>query len=203
MKNLLPLSLVFVLGVSLNAQSFDETVQAFKESYAAEADSNFAMAIQKMEQIYRDNSYELNLRLGWLNYLHQNYSKSSDYYQKSIKLLPYAFEAKLGYVLPEAAMGNWTKVMEVYEEILKVDPQNTLVNYRMGAIYYQRKDYQKAYHYLEKVVNLYPFDYDSSVLFAWTNFRLGKLRQAKVLFERALMIRPDDIWSREGLDLIK
>jgi tetratricopeptide (TPR) repeat protein len=203
MKTLIILSLIIVIGDSLHGQALDQTIQAFKESYAAEADSNFALAIQMMEEVYRDNSYELNLRLGWLNYLNHDYSKSSEYYQKSIDLLPYAFEAKLGYVLPQAAMGNWTNVLNVYEKILKADPQNTLVNYRMGFIYYQREDYQKAFHYLEKVVNLYPFDYDSVVLFAWTNYHLGKLREAKVLFEKTLMIRPEDLSSREGLDLIK
>jgi tetratricopeptide (TPR) repeat protein len=203
MKNLVLLGLAFITGVLIKAQTLEENIQAFKDSYAAEADGNFAMAIQRLEEIYRANSYELNLRLGWLNYLNQNYSKSSEYYQRSMKLLPYAFEPKLGFAAPEAAMGNWNNVLEVYEQILKADPQNTLVNYRMGAIYFERKDYQKAFQYLEKVVNLYPFDYDSAVLFAWTNYHLGRLRQAKVLFERTLMIRPDDTSSREGLNLIK
>ena len=203
MKNLILLSLVMLTGVLLKAQTLEENIQAFKDSYAAEADGNVAMAIQPLEEIYKDSSYELNLRLGWLYYLNQEYSKSSQYYQRSMRLLPYAFEAKLGYAAPEAAMGNWNNVMKVYEQILKADPQNTLVNYRMGAIYFEHKDYQKAHQYLEKVVNLYPFDYDSVVLFAWTNYHLGRLRQAKVLFERALMIRPDDTSSREGLNLIK
>jgi len=40
-------------------------------------------------------------------------------------------------------------------------------------------------------------------MLAWTNFKLGKLREAKVLFQKALLISPDDESATEGLNLIK
>ena len=73
----------------------------------------------------------------------------------------------------------------------------------MGSIYYGRRDFAKAEKYLEKVVNLYPFDYDSMVLFAWTNLKLGKLREAQVLFNKVLLNKPRDASALEGLSLIK
>jgi cytochrome c-type biogenesis protein CcmH/NrfG len=73
----------------------------------------------------------------------------------------------------------------------------------MASIYYGRKDYAKAEKYLEKVVNLYPFDYDSMILYAWTNFQLGKLREAQVLFNKVLLNKPKDASALEGLSLIK
>ena len=118
-------------------------------------------------------------------------------------LLPYSHEAKLGYVLPLAGLGEWDKIISIYHSIIKLDPKNTLVNYRLGAIYYERKDYQKAYDYLEEVINLYPNDYDSNILFAWTNFQMGKLKEAKVLFNKVLLIRPDSESATEGLKLIQ
>ncbi len=198
------LSIFLVISrFSIFAQSWDPSMQAFQKSYQAEADSNFQQAIQELENIYKEDSYELNLRLGWLQYLKGDYPVSSVYYKKAMALLPYAIEAKLGFVLPQAAMGNWDQVMNTYQQILKADPQNSLVNYRLGAIYYQRQDYQKAYKYLEKVVNFYPFDFDGVILLAWTNYRLGKLREAKVLFEKALMIAPENSSALEGLNLIR
>jgi tetratricopeptide (TPR) repeat protein len=73
----------------------------------------------------------------------------------------------------------------------------------MGSIYYGRKDYAKSEKYLEKVINLYPFDYDSMILYAWTNFKLGKLREAQVMFNKVLLNKPKDISATEGLSLIK
>ena len=73
----------------------------------------------------------------------------------------------------------------------------------MGLIYYGKEDFTTAFKYFEKVVNLYPFDYDSLIMFAWTNFKLGKYREAKVLFNKALMNKPNDSSALEGLSLIK
>ncbi|HSA04943.1 MAG TPA: tetratricopeptide repeat protein, partial [Tenuifilaceae bacterium] len=68
---------------------------------------------------------------------------------------------------------------------------------------YERKDYKQAYTYFEKVVNLYPWDHDSVLMFAWTNYMLGKTREAKILFHKALLYNPDDASAKEGLGLIK
>jgi len=84
-----------------------------------------------------------------------------------------------------------------------LDPKNTIVHYRLGVIYYDRKDYQKAYNYLEEVINLYPNDYYSNLQFAWTNFQMGKLKEAKVLFNKVLLIKPDCESAEEGLGLIQ
>ncbi len=195
--------LLKICYVPLHSQSWELEMRAFQQSYEAEADSNFSEAIEHLVKIYQDQSYELNLRLGWLYYLNGDYPRSLNYYHRAMDLLPYAVEAKLGYVLPQSAMGNWDEVINIYQEILKADPHNTLVNYRMGAIYYQRQDYQLAFQFLEKVVNFYPFDFDSVILLAWTNYRLGKYREAKVLFEKALMIVPENPSAIEGLGLIE
>jgi Tfp pilus assembly protein PilF len=72
----------------------------------------------------------------------------------------------------------------------------------MGLIHYNREDYQQAFWYFEKVVNHYPFDYDSVIMLAWSSYKLGKAREAKVLFQKALMIRPDDESAKEGLELL-
>ena len=66
-----------------------------------------------------------------------------------------------------------------------------------------RKDYKQAYIFFEKVVNLYPFDYQSLLMLGWTNYRLGKPREAKILFNKALLYSPGDASAKEGLALVK
>jgi tetratricopeptide (TPR) repeat protein len=190
-----------LLPASLAAQS--EMHEAFVESYGLEATGNYSNAIEKMLNIYDATSYDINIRLGWLYYNLGNYAESKKYYKIATGVLPYSLEAKLGYVMPLAGMGLWNEVIAVYEEILKIDPQNTLANYRMGAIYYERKQYERAYDYIENVINLYPNDYDSVVLFAWTHYQMHKLKEARVLFEKALLIKPNDSSAQYGLSLIK
>jgi len=107
-----------------------------------------------------------------------------------MKLRPLSVEAKLGYVLPLAVLGRWDEVIKTYENILKIDPGNSTVLYRLGLIYYNKQDYKKAYTYFEKLVNLYPFSYDGLIMFAWTNYMLGKYSEARILFEKVLFLIP-------------
>lgn len=191
---------IFIL--SLNAND-DRLLLAFKQSYSLEAKSEYTKAITVMKDVYDENSYEINLRLGWLCYSAGQFAQSMSYYQNAINLKPYSVEAKLGYVLPASAAGNWDQVVVQYKKILEYDAQNSLVNFRLGMIYYGRKDYQTAQKYFERVVNLYPFDYDGNVMLAWSYLQMGKMREARVVFNKALLIRPDDASALEGISLIK
>jgi len=195
---------LMIISLSLHGQAnFKPIEDAFASSYLLQDKANYTGAIAALKAVYDENSYEINVRLGWLNYLGGFFTESAAYYQKAIKLKPYAIEPKLGFVYPAAALGNWDQVIAQYNEILKIDSQNTTANYRLGSIYYGKLDYASAEKYLEKVVNLYPFDYDSNILYAWTNLKLGKNREAQVLFHKVLMMRPNDTSALEGMGLIK
>ncbi len=191
------------LFISLKGMSQSALETAFASSYKTEALGKFSDAIKTIKEVYDENNYTINIRLGYLCYEAGLFTESMSYYEKAISLMPYAIEARFGYVLPAAAVGNWDKVLNQYLEVVKIDPQNTKANYRLGSIYYGRKDFANAYKYLEKVVNLYPFDYDGLVLYAWANFQLGKIKEAKVLFEKVLQLSPRDKSALEGLGLIK
>lgn len=188
--------------LSVNAQT-DKISAAFTLSYQLETTADYSNAIKSLKEVYDEKSYEINLRLGWLHYENGLFTESLAYYQKSTDLMPYSVEAKLGYVYPASALGNWDKVIAQYNNILAVDPQNTTVNYRLGNIYYGKKEYQNAYKNFEKVVNLYPFGYDALIMYAWSNYQIGKIREAKVLFGKVLLISPNDKSALEGLSLIK
>ena len=197
-------AVLMIISLSLHGQAnFKPIEDAFASSYLLQDKANYTGAIAALKAVYDENSYEINVRLGWLNYLGGFFTESAAYYQKAIKLKPYAIEPKLGFVYPAAALGNWDQVIAQYNEILKIDSQNTTANYRLGSIYYGKLDYASAEKYLEKVVNLYPFDYDSNILYEWTNLKLGKNREAQVLFHKVLMMRPNDTSALEGMGLIK
>ncbi len=201
-KKLIVLVLSFV-SLNIAAQDFTKLTTAFSESYANEKQGKYADAAKPLKALYDEKSYEINLRLGWLTYMQGQFSESVGFYSKAVELMPYAVEPRLGLVLPASAMGNWGLVVEQYNKILSVDPNNTLVLYRMGLISYENKDYKKAYTYFEKVVNLYPFDYYGVLMLGWTNYQLGKTKEAKVLFQKALLYDPSSASAKEGLGLMK
>ena len=203
LKKLLIVAAIFLMETTIKAQNINDLQSAFTKSYIAENQNNYSTAINEMKAIYQSDDYISNIRLGWLNYLAKQYGESISYYKKAISLKPYAIEAKFGCIKPLSAVENWEKVKEQYLEILKIDPLNTTANYWLGVIYYNRKDYKSATNLFEKVVNLYPLDYDSVIMLAWTRLNSGKNEDAKVLFHQALIIRPSDSSALSGLKLIK
>ncbi len=195
--------LLVLMAAGAKAQEYVAEITAFKQSYELENNGDYSGASEKLKAVYSEESYPLNLRLGWLNYMMGKFTESMAFYQKSIELMPLSIESRLGYALPASALGKWEAVIGKYKEILEIDPENSQVNYRMASYYYGQENYTKAYGYIEKVVNHYPFDYDSSILMAWIDMKLGKLREAKVLFNKCLMMRPDDKSAIEGLKQIQ
>jgi tetratricopeptide (TPR) repeat protein len=184
--------------------SQDESLsQVFSKSYVFESNSEYVKAANVIKESKASTTYEGTLRMGWCYYLAKDYIQSKTNYEKSVALMPFAIEPHLGLANALAGLGNWEQVLEQYQLILKTDPQNSLTLYRVGLIYYNRKDYGSAQKYFEKVVNLYPFDYDSTIMLAWTMLKLNKSIEAKVLFNKTLLMRPDDSSATEGLKLIK
>lgn len=205
-KKLVLLFAVMLLIASFQdsaGQDVSKVIEAFQQSYIHEASGDFHKSMEELRNVYDEKSYEINLRLGWLAYLSGLFSESIAFYNKAISLMPYSIEARFGIVYPASALGNWNMVINHYEKILEINPNNSIATHRLGLIYYGREDYSAAYSYFEKVVNLYPFDYDALIMFAWTNYKLNKTREAKILFQKALMHTPGGASALEGLQLLK
>jgi tetratricopeptide (TPR) repeat protein len=198
------LALIF-LSLSLHAhtQDSDKVLKTFEQSYGLEKSGDFRKAITLLKDVYQEDSYEINLRLGWLYYNAGLFDESKAHYRKALTILPYSEEAKFGVILPLAARGEWDEVMKYYHQILINNPGNTVALYRLGLIYYNRKDYTQAARHFQKLVDLYPFDYDGLLMMAWTNLQLGKSREARLLFNKVLLYAPGDVSALEGLGLLR
>ncbi len=197
------ISVIIILFFTTGLLAQTDIHNAFAKSYTLEKQGEYKKAADEIKKFYDASSYEINLRLGWLNYQAGIFTESIAHYQKATELKSYSEEAKFGLIYPYAAMGKWDEVVNLYQKIIVNSPNNTIANYRVGLIYYGRKDYEKALKHFRKVVDLYPFDYDGLLMLAWTNYQLSKLREAKVLFNKVLLYSPEDKSALEGLELIK
>lgn len=201
-KTLIVICCSFQLATA-TAQTDAVTQKAFSDSYTQEYNKKYSEAIGSITKVHNEDNYETNLRLGWLHYMNKNYTQSQNFYQRAATLKPYSVEARLGLVKALSALESWDKVLEQYEEVLKIDAQNYTANYWAGVIYYNRKKYDAASRYFEKLVNLYPFDYDANHMLAWSYLNMGRNNEAKALFNKALLNRPADASCLAGLARIK
>lgn len=199
-------SLLFILFIAIqfvNAQDQKITQAAFSKSYTLETGKKYNEAIEVLKSLNAPENYPVQLRLGWLLYSAKRYEESVAYYTKASKLMPAAIEPLLALVNPLANQKKWDEVEKNHLNILKIDPKNSLTNFRLGQIYYNKKEYAKAEKYLSTSLNLYPFDYDSMLMSGWNYYFLGKYSEAKELFNRVLLYNPTDVSGKEGLSLIK
>ena len=133
-KNIIAI-VAFISAVNANAQSNKPLTAIFKQSYEYEAMKNYEGAINTINSMYSETSYEINLRLGWLNYLSGKQKESISFYQKAISIMPAATEPLWGVINSYVKLENWTEVEKTYLSILKIDPKNTKANYNLGLIY--------------------------------------------------------------------
>ena len=202
--NLLHKTIIAVsLVVSLNGFSQDMKAMqtAFAKSFMSEDKGDYVTALKDIQAIYSDKSYLVNLRIGWLSYMSKDYVNSIKYYKLACDLMPTATEPLWGLALPYIAQEKWVEVENVYKQIVRYDPKNSLVNYRLGMIYFYRKNYVEAIKYFDVTLTLFPLDYDAISMSAWTNYYLGKKEEAKVLFNRLLLMYQSDASAIEGLAL--
>ena len=135
---------------TLSAQAITARQNAFYKSYEFEKSGNYTAALKELNNVYKSDDYFTNIRLGWLYYLSKQYAQSVKFYEKAISQKPYAIEAIFGLIKPLSATENWDRVKTTYTDILKIGPQNTLANYWLGVIYYNRKEYASANKLFEK-----------------------------------------------------
>lgn len=203
MKKQLLLTLVLnVLYFATYGQS-DKTFKAYATSLDLEKAGNYKGAIDVMSLVYDSTDYELNLKMGYLNYYAGLYKESVNYYAKAIKLMPDAVEGRIGYVYSCSMLERWDDVKAQYRAILKVDPNNSFVNYNMGLILYNNKEYEQAYRHFERVCKLYPFDYANMLMFAWCHVQMKRFDEAKIWFKKVLLLSPHDKSALEGLKLVQ
>jgi tetratricopeptide (TPR) repeat protein len=203
MRLLLVFILTVILVSSSSGQYSDRVLKAFEQSYVSEKSGDFKKAAQLIKDVYQEESYEINLRLGWLHYNAGSFDDAKLYYRRAMAILPYSEEAKFGLILPFSTRGEWEEVIKLYNQILANNPGNTVALYRLGMIYYNRKDWTQAARNFQKVVDFYPFAYDGLLMMAWTNLQLGKAREARVLLNKVLLYSPGDKSALEGLQWLK
>lgn len=209
MKNYVKISLsiiviIFVVfSVLAFEQKIDPKITAFNKSLAYESEKNYENAIKELLNIYNNekDNYLINLRLGWLYYNFGLYTESVLYYEKANNISPNSIEAKIGLTLPLSKLEKWEEVKNIYEQILKLDPQNYTANLRLGQYYLLRGNYSQANKYLSISYKNYPSDYESNLSYGWTQYYIGNKKRAKELFFNTLMLSPNDSLATIGYNL--
>jgi tetratricopeptide (TPR) repeat protein len=168
-KLLITSYLIFSLIIKGIAQVPDNVlVGAFARSIEAEKRKDYQSAINELNNFYEGKSYEMNLRLGWLYFKKDDYNKSIEYYMLAKTLNPKSIEPLAGLIFPYAGLSNTQMLLDLYMQILNIDPMDINSNYQLGFIQYNANAKDKAKGYFEKIIKLYPSGYEPYLYDAYT-----------------------------------
>lgn len=199
MKGLVTAGLI-IAGLFLNAQN---SVTAFSNSYVQESNGKYTEAIESLRKLGED-SYSVNLRLGWLYYSAGEYIKSKAHYEKAMNQEKSSIEAILGMAYPISAMGNWNDVLSLYEKGLKIDSKNVTLQYRIAYVkHYYMKDYSGALGFIKEVKKYQPFDFDTNYLLSSIHLALGNIEEAKIAAIECLNYNPSSQVAKALYDSVK
>ncbi len=201
-RNLINTLIVVLFLNSFLFSQNDKITLAFKKSIEQEKKYDYSSAIQTMYDETDTNTYEVIIRLGWLYYKGDYKKRSEYYYQKAINVMPNAIEPRYGYCFPAYLLENYNSVIAQDKKILEIDPNNKTINSNLAHIYYYNKDYNNALIYFQKVIDLYPWDYENNLMMGWAYLKLNKNQEAQQAFNTVLLYSPKDVSANDGLNYL-
>ena len=186
---------------ALSGQDLD-IAGAYQRSYDNERTESYQDAIRALAPVYEayPNGYTVNLRMGWLFYLNENYSNAVAHYDVAITAAPAALEPKLGKMLPLLAQGRWSDVENVAYQVVSVDHYNYYGNLRLAVALRMQGKLEAAYQIALKMVTAYPTDVGYLVELAQVNDARGDTDEAARLFGEILVLDPENQTARRYLE---
>jgi tetratricopeptide (TPR) repeat protein len=187
---------IVLLGAgSARGMTAQEIQQAYSRSYGYEKVQDYGNAINALAQVIEQYpaGYTVNLRLGWLYYLKQNYADSLKNYAASAKSAPLSIEARLGSLLPLLAQGRYDQVEAAAYQILQTDRYNFTANLRLAVALRLEKKYELAGRITQQMLTLYPTDVTLLTEMGLLRQAEGQVDAATAIFGDILVLDPENI----------
>jgi tetratricopeptide (TPR) repeat protein len=199
--------LVIVLAFSLAFSAAaprsqgDSAAAAYRASYQLEASGDFAGALATLAPLSAagDDSYFLLARLAWLRYLTGDFTAAELGYRRAIAARPQAVEPKVGLTLALLAGGNWKALDLACRDALTSSPTDPGLRSRLASAQYNLGRFPDAAVLYRKLIDDYPATLDYQTGYGWALLRMGKRKQADIVFRSVLAVSPDNVNAQQGL----
>ncbi len=170
------------------------------QSVALEQKADYKGALAKMAELKRSGGdlYLASLRTGWLSYANKDYDTAVTNYQAAAGREPAAVSPVLGLASAYRAKGDNDNAEHACRNVLSKDPANATALQMLGALYFDKKDYQNAVTIYDTLRKLYPEDPAALSGYGWAKIYLNRKADALPAFQRLLIVSPDFAYAKEG-----
>lgn len=202
---ILVLTVLVSIGVSNRTESKnskmspDDIQSAYRESFKDEKSKDYGAAINALKPVLSEypDGYTVNLRLGWLNYLNEDYEASIKCYDYALSIIPASLEAKIGSTLPLLALEEYDDVADTLNQVIKVDPLNYTANLRLAYVLRLQKKYDAAIKASNKMLAIYPTDVSFMTELGLSTYAKGEKDAATDIMWNVLVLDPENTTAKE------
>lgn len=186
----LSLPFIFLLLCGSLFSQQDTLVTLYSEAQAAQASGNYALAVQKYEQIItlRPDMAEAYANIGNLYYVQGDSAKAEASFKKALQRKP-------GLAAPHLMLGilafngqNFDQAVRYLNSALRIEPASVMANQYLGYTKYALAHYAESVELLEKVLAE-----DSKNLDAWYHLTKAYGQLSKNYFEQLQKRFPDSV----------
>jgi len=131
--------------------------------------------------------------------------KAREDFQKAIDLTPYYIDAQIQMTFIEENEGKIQDAIKRLEDLARISPldRNTDLLFRLGWLYYNNKEYDKAISVLERTTELNPFHANALFILGLSYEQKGETKKAIDVLERVAQLNPDNQTVKDKLKKLK
>jgi tetratricopeptide (TPR) repeat protein len=199
------LFILLLFTAPLFALSDAEIKEAYYKSYNYEKIADYRDAIKSLSPVVKEypKGYTVNLRLGWLYYLNENYADALKHYEVAMQTAPYSAEAKLGHLLPLLAQQKYEQVESEAYQILELDYNSYYGNLRLSIALRWQGKLDLAAKVDIKMLTLYPTDVNFLTELGLVRFYQGDKEAAGKIFTDVQILDPENETAKEYLGKLR
>ncbi len=182
------------------AMDLNKAGDLWSQSVTLEGKADYKGAIAKITEMSRGGGdpYLATLRTAWLAYENKDYDTAIANYGAAAGREPGAVSPVLGLANTYRAKGDNDNAEHACRGVLARDPANVTALQMLGAIYFDKKDYQNALVIYDKLRTLYPEDPTALSGYGWAKIYLNHKADAIPAFERLLVVSPSFTYAKDG-----
>ncbi len=90
----------------------------------------------------------------------------------------------------------------IYDQLMVMYPQDHQPYYEKGVVYFNMKDYDKAAYYFQRALVINPYHFRSHYMLGTTYTLQGRLTEAMMACETALLVTKNADWARQAISVI-
>lgn len=180
-----------------------QQAESWKASVSAESKKDYDMALMELNgyETAGGDSYLVQLRTGWLQYLKGDFKKAISAYRNAARQQSQAIAPLQGIINCARSLKDEKELQQAANEILRMDSAHYASLCALGESQYRAGNFRDALQTYRRAASHYPEDTTVISGLAWSYLQSGDKTAAERQFRVLLILNSAFPYAQQGLEL--